>query len=69
MDQEFKVKGDYIELTKLLKVTGLCGTGGHAKMVIEDRLITVDGEVEIRKGRKIREGMIVQYANDIVKVI
>ncbi|MCD4781690.1 MAG: RNA-binding S4 domain-containing protein [Candidatus Omnitrophica bacterium] len=69
MDQKFKVKGDYIELTKLLKVTGLCGTGGHAKMVIENRLITVDGEVEIRKGRKIRKGMIVQYANDIVKVI
>ena len=69
MDQEFKVKGDYIELTKLLKVTGLCGTGGQAKMVIENRLITVDGEVEIRKGRKIRAGMIVQYSDDNVKVI
>ena len=69
MDREFKVKGDYIELTKLLKVTGFCGTGGHAKMVIENRLITVDGEVEIRKGRKIRAGMIVQYSDDSVKII
>ena len=69
MNQIFTISNDYIELIKLLKATGLCSTGGQAKMLVEDRLVTVDGEVETRKRRKIKDGMIVKYDSNIIKVV
>lgn len=69
MDQQFVISDEYIELNKLLKASGLCDTGGQTKIVIEDELVTVDGETEIRKRRKIKDGMIVKYGTLSVKVI
>ncbi len=68
MDQEFEISGEYIELIKLLKAAGLCGTGGQAKMLVEDQLVTVDGVIETRKRRKIKPGMVVQYESFSIKV-
>ena len=57
---EFELDGhDYIELHSLLKVTGLCESGGMAKLLISDGLVQVDGAVETRKRCKIRTGQIV----------
>lgn len=64
----FYLTGDYIELNKLLKATGLCATGGMAKIAIEEGLVTVDGEVEHRKRRKIRSGQTVAYEGRVVQV-
>ena len=69
MEQQFEIRGDYIELSKLLKATGLCSTGGQAKIVIHEKLVTVDDEIETRKGRKIREGMIVKYDAHVITVV
>ena len=69
MDQQFVISGEYIELNKLLKVSGLCDTGGQAKIIIEDELVTVDGETELRKRRKVKDGMVVKYGPHSVKVI
>jgi ribosome-associated protein len=69
MDQHFVITDEYIELNKLLKASGVCGTGGQAKMIIEDGLVSVDGETETRKRRKIKDGMIVQYRAHRVKVV
>jgi len=69
MDQQFVISDEYIELNKLLKASGLCDSGGQAKMVIEDELVTVDSETETRKRRKIKDGMIVKYNTHSVKVI
>ena len=69
MDQLFTISGEYIELNKLLKASGLCDTGGRAKMLVEDRLVTVDGEIETRKRRKIKEGMLVEYDTHSIRVI
>ncbi len=69
MDQQFVISDEYIELNKLLKASGLCDTGGQAKMVIEDKLVTVDGEIETRKRKKIKDGMIVKYDSHGVKVV
>ena len=58
---EFELDGhDYIELHSLLKVTGLCASGGVAKLLIADGLVKVDGEVELRKRCKIRTGQSVE---------
>ena len=69
MDQLFVITDEYIELNKLLKASGVCGTGGQAKMIVEDGLVTVDDETETRKRRKIKDGMIVKYGAHRVKVV
>ena len=51
---------DYIELHNLLKVTGLCDSGGIAKLLIADGQVSVDDVVELRKRCKIRRGQIVK---------
>ncbi len=65
---EFTITGEYIELDKLLKAAHLCGTGGEARLAISERLVTVDGEVELRLRRKVRPGMTVQYDGQILTV-
>lgn len=69
MNEQFEITDEYIELNKLLKASGLCESGGHTKIVIEDGLVTVDGETETRKRRKIRDGMIVTYDKHSIKVV
>jgi len=54
-------KGDYIQLNDLLKVTGLVGTGGEAKMRILDGEAKVNGVVERVIRKKIRLGDVVIF--------
>ena len=65
----FKLSGDYIELNKLLKASGLCETGGMAKIAIENGLVSVNGTVEYRKRCKIRNGQTVEYDGHTIKVL
>lgn len=65
----FELEGhDFIELHNLLKATGLCESGGLAKLLIADGLVQVDGQVETRKRCKIRAGQFVTYAGQQVAV-
>ena len=59
---------NFIELHNLLKVTGICHSGGMAKMVISDGEVKVDGMVETRKRCKIRSGQRVKFAQHTVVV-
>jgi ribosome-associated protein len=68
MTQRFKLESEYIELSKLLKVTGLCDSGGMAKVAIVEGQVKVDGSVELRKGRKIRKGQVVELAGNRIEV-
>lgn len=67
--KQFNLNGDYIELTKLLKATGLCQTGGHAKVMVSEGLVTVDGEIETRKKKKIRSGQIVAVDTVQIRIV
>jgi ribosome-associated protein len=69
MDQSFTITGEYIALNKLLKASGVCATGGQAKIVIEGGLVEVDGKTETRKRRKVKDGMIITHGSHNVKVI
>lgn len=51
----------YIELHRLLKVTGLCASGGVAKQLIADGQVLVDGAPELRKRCKVRAGQTVVF--------
>jgi ribosome-associated protein len=66
--EKFALSEDFIELTKLLKASGLCVTGGIAKNAIENGRVTVDGEVEYRKGCKIRHGQKVEFDSHMIEV-
>ena len=60
--EEFNLEGgEFIELNNLLKIKGLCASGGMAKVVIAEGLVTVDGMVETRKRCKIRSGQVVAF--------
>lgn len=66
MKEEFKIKGEYIELIQLLKATGLAQTGGHAKLIVDDELVYRNGELETRKRAKLVAGdLIVIEENQI----
>lgn len=60
--EDFIIEGsEFIELNKLLKITGLCASGGMAKTVIADGMVKVDDKVELRKRCKIRNGQVVEF--------
>jgi ribosome-associated protein len=53
---EFKLTSEYIELVKLLKLFGIAQTGGHAKIIVQDGEVFLNGIQEFRKRTKLRLG-------------
>jgi ribosome-associated protein len=67
---EFQLEGEeYIELQNLLKISGLCPTGGNAKIAITGGDVLVDGVSETRRSKKIRSGQIVSFDGHEIRVI
>ena len=68
--QTFKLRptDEYIELIKLLKLEQIAQTGGHAKMIVEEGLVKVNGVQEFRKRNKLRAGDVIEL-DDIVITI
>ena len=60
---------DYIKLGQLLKKANMMSSGVDAKMVILDGLVSVNGEVELRRGKKIYPGDVVTFDGESVKVV
>ncbi len=67
--QEFKLKDEYIELIKLLKLEGIAESGSDAKQMVDDLLVKVNGEVELRKRAKLRNGDLVKVADILIKIV
>ncbi len=65
---EFKLTKEFIELNKLLKFENVISSGAEAGMVISDGLVSVNGDVETRKRRKLRAGDHVVFENVTIKV-
>lgn len=61
--KEIKIKDDFIKLDAALKFSGVIGTGGQAKMVIQDGLVLVNGEVCTMRGKKLHSGDTVKFEN------
>ena len=53
---EIKIKTEYIKLQDLLKFAGAVETGGDAKMIILEGLVTVNGAICTMRGKKLRPG-------------
>ena len=56
---DFELDREFVELNQLLKLAGLCDSGGMGKAIVASGAVTVDGEVELRKTCKIRAGQVV----------
>ena len=68
--EEFALENtEFIELNDLLKVTGLCSSGGMAKVLIAEGQVKVDGEVELRKRCKIRQGQRVEFEGREIVIV
>ena len=65
---EVTITTEYIKLDSLLKLAGLCYTGGEAKEVVQAGQVLVNGEVCTQRGKKLREGDTATYAGKTVKV-
>lgn len=57
-------KDEYIKLDQFLKLAQIATTGGQAKAIIQAGLVLVNGEVETRRGRKLRHGDRVQVEGE-----
>ncbi len=57
---DFTIEGEYIELIQLLKAIGLAQTGGHAKMIVDEEMVSRNGEIETRKRAKLLKGEIIE---------
>ncbi len=68
-DIEFPLRGDHITLDALLKATGLAGSGGAAKQMITAGEVRVDGQVETRRGAKMRAGQRVLLGGQGVRLV
>ncbi|MBA3899604.1 MAG: RNA-binding S4 domain-containing protein [Bacteroidetes bacterium] len=65
----FSLEGtEYIELIGLLKALGIAETGGHAKQMVDDGIVKLNGETESRKRAKLRIGDVVEVEGVAEKI-
>lgn len=66
---EFTLTQEYIELNKLLKLVRWVGTGGHAKIVIQEGQVLRNGEPELRVRAKLIAGDVIEFEGQKVKIV
>ena len=66
---EFQLRGEFVELNQLLKLTGVCDSGGAGKALVAEGVVSVDGKVELRKTAKIRAGQVVTLGDVQIRVL
>jgi ribosome-associated protein len=66
---EFALNREFVQLNQLLKLTGLCDSGGSGKALVAGGTVSVDGSVELRKTCKIRVGQVVTLGDVEIRVV
>ncbi len=66
---DFHLRGEFVALNDLLKLTGVCDSGGAGKMMVAEGMVSVDGGLELRKTAKIRAGQIVTLGDVTIRVL
>ena len=66
---DFQLRGEFVELNQLLKLTGGCDSGGAGKALVAEGRVSVDGQVESRKTAKIRTGQMVSLGDVQIRVL
>ena len=65
---QFELAGEFVELNQLLKLVGLCDSGGAGKNMVASGVVKVDGRQELRKTAKIRSGQLVKVGDVQIQV-
>jgi len=65
----FDLDRDHVELNQLLKLTGVCDSGGAGKHLVASGAVRVDGAQELRKTCKIRGGQMVEVGDIVIEVV
>ncbi len=66
---DFVLDREFVELNQLLKLVGLCDSGGAGKALVASGAVSVDGAVELRKTCKIRAGQRVSVGDTAIAII
>ncbi|MBL0330386.1 MAG: RNA-binding S4 domain-containing protein [Bacteroidetes bacterium] len=66
--EKFQLTEEYIQLNQLLKAMAWCSNGAEANALIDNGLVKVNGEVELRKRNKIRTGFVIEFNNQKVTI-
>ncbi len=66
---EFQLNSEYVELNQLLKLSGICDSGGAGKALVAEGVVSVDGHIELRKTCKIRAGSVVTLGDARITVV
>ncbi|HGY11243.1 MAG: RNA-binding S4 domain-containing protein [Deltaproteobacteria bacterium] len=66
--REVEITEEPIELYKILKFENMVNSGGEAKYVISEGQVTVNGEVETRKRKKIFSGDIIEFKDEKIHI-
>ncbi len=66
--KEIKIETEFIKLEQLMKFASMVQTGGEAKVLINQELVLVNGEICTMRGKKIRPGDEVEFDGEIYKV-
>jgi ribosome-associated protein len=66
--RDLPIRGESIRLGQALKLSGLADTGGEARALVEDGAVSVNGEVETRRGRQLRHGDVVALGDDVLRI-
>jgi len=65
---ELKIRDEFIKLGQAIKLANLVQDGVEAKYVIQDGLVKVNGEVDLRRGKKLYDGDIFSFEGKDVKI-
>lgn len=60
---------EFIKLGQALKKASVVGSGVEAKFVIQDGLVTLNGEVELQRGKKLYDGDVVSFNGETIKIV
>ncbi|MDD3204987.1 MAG: RNA-binding S4 domain-containing protein [Lachnospiraceae bacterium] len=63
-----KLRDEYIKLGQALKATGLVESGVDAKIVIQDGLVKVNGQVDTQRGKKLYDGDVIEFEKNQIKI-
>lgn len=66
--EKISITTEYIKLDSFLKLAALTGTGGEAKYVIAEGLVSINGEVCTMRGKKLHPGDKVSFAGNELEV-
>ena len=66
--ETIKLRDEFIKLGQALKAAGLVESGVEAKEVIQDGQVSVNGEIDTRRGRKLDGGDVVSFGGEEIKI-